>query len=159
MHLKNSKIVLLASVALYSTLVAFNNITDYGSNFAFVRHVLLMDTTFPDNSGLWRAIDSTALHHAAYVAIIAVEIAVALLAWFATVRLWSSRGDPAAFRADKRFATAALTLGIVLWFTGFIAVGGEWFLMWQSEAWNGIQSSFRIVTVFALVLIFVHMDD
>jgi predicted small integral membrane protein len=61
-----SKILLVASVALFTTLVVFNNITDYGSNYAFVEHVLRMDTTFPNNKGMWRAITSPTLHHAAY---------------------------------------------------------------------------------------------
>jgi predicted small integral membrane protein len=46
-----SKILLVASVALFTTLVVFNNITDYGSNYAFVEHVLRMDTVFPNNKG------------------------------------------------------------------------------------------------------------
>ena len=59
--------MLVWSIALFTTLVAFSNITDYDSNFFFVRHVLMMDTTFPDNKGLWRAIDSPLIHHAVYI--------------------------------------------------------------------------------------------
>ena len=159
MGLRICKVLLLASVALYSTLVAFNNLTDYGSNFQFVAHVLAMDTTFPGNRGMWRAIDAGVLHHAAYVAIILTECAVAMLSWFAVIRLWQARADAIAFKAAKVYANYALTLGIVLWFAGFIAIGGEWFLMWQSEAWNGIQSAFRIAAFLMLVLIFVNTDD
>lgn len=157
--LRLCKIVLLASAALYVTLVAFNNVTDYGSNFQFVAHVLSMDTTFPGNKGMWRALDAGFVHHAAYILIIGTEIVVAALAWFAVVRLWQARADAVAYRHNKRFANYALTLGIVLWFTGFIAVGGEWFLMWQSETWNGIQSAFRIACFLTLLLIFINMDD
>jgi len=42
----------LLAVALYYLVVAFNNLTDYNSNYQFVHHVLLMDSTFPGNHGL-----------------------------------------------------------------------------------------------------------
>jgi predicted small integral membrane protein len=41
-------------------------------------------------------------------------------------------------------AIAGLTLGLLLWLVAFIAVGGEWFLMWQSAEWNGEEAAFRI---------------
>ena len=43
-----SKTALVAAIAFLTTLVAFGNITDYETNWAFVRHVLSMDTIFPD---------------------------------------------------------------------------------------------------------------
>ena len=55
MYLKYSKIVLVWSVALFATLLGFNNLTDYGSNYGFVSHVLKMDTTFPDNNLMWQS--------------------------------------------------------------------------------------------------------
>ena len=158
-ELRLSKILLLGSVATYCTLVAFNNISDYGSNFAFVEHVLRMDTTFPDNRASWRAIDSAPIHHAAYVGIIGVECLVAVLSWLAALRLWQSRADTEAFRHNKRIANYALLAGVLLWFTGFIVIGGEWFAMWQSQTWNGTQSAFRIATFQMLVMIFLNMDD
>ena len=48
-----AKIFLLAGIALFYTLVVFNNLTDFDSNYQFVRHVLAMDTTFPGNRGMW----------------------------------------------------------------------------------------------------------
>ena len=64
--LRVSKMVAVASIALLVSLVAFGNITDYGTNFGFVQHVLTMDTTFPNTTIRSRAITSPALHHAAY---------------------------------------------------------------------------------------------
>jgi len=150
MWLRISKIVLVALTALYATLVAFNNITDYGSNFQFVRHVMSMDTTFPDNTAMWRAVTSPVLHHAAYGLIIAVEIVTAILAWLGAFMLWNSRQDAGQFNDHKRLAGLALILGICLWFGGFIVIGGEWFLMWQSDAWNGVQAAFRITLFYAV---------
>src|SRR5277367_6419355 len=49
MALRVSKAVLVSGIALFYTILVLNNITDYGSNYEFVRHVLMMDSTFPGN--------------------------------------------------------------------------------------------------------------
>ena len=51
MYTRYSKIAFVWAIALYALLVVFNNLTDYGSNYQFVAHVLKMDTTFPGNRG------------------------------------------------------------------------------------------------------------
>ena len=58
MYTRSSKILLVWAVVFFASLVVFNNLTDYGSNLTFVVHVLKMDTTFPGNRAMWRAIDS-----------------------------------------------------------------------------------------------------
>lgn len=136
MYIKYSKIVLVWSVALFATLVGFNNLTDYGSNYGFVFHVLKMDTTFPDNNLMWRAIESPFIHHTAYILIISVEAIVALLCWVGGWRLLRAVKGADNFNEAKDIAILGLTLGMPLWFTGFITVGGEWFVMWQSKIWN-----------------------
>ena len=45
-----AKVSLVALIGLYALLVGYNNIVDYGSNYEFVRHLLLMDTTFPGSA-------------------------------------------------------------------------------------------------------------
>ena len=41
------KIVMVGPLALLAGLVTFDNLIDYETNYAFVRHVLSMDTTPP----------------------------------------------------------------------------------------------------------------
>ena len=69
--IRAAKVIAVAAVALFATLVAFGNITDYNTNFAFVQHVLSMDTIFPFSTIKYRAISDPALHRAAYALIIA----------------------------------------------------------------------------------------
>jgi predicted small integral membrane protein len=158
--IRASKVAMVAAIALFATLVAFGNITDYGTNFAFVQHVLSMDTIFPVSTIRWRAITSPALHHAAYALIIAAEAATAVLCWIgAWVLARRLRANAAAFNRAKTFAVLGLTLGFLLWQTGFMSIGGEWFGMWQSQQWNGVPSAFRFVMVTLGVLIFVAMRD
>jgi predicted small integral membrane protein len=47
MALRVSKAVLVFAIALFYTILVLNNITDYGSNYQLVRHVLMMNSTFP----------------------------------------------------------------------------------------------------------------
>ena len=49
-----AKIVMSLALAAFCLLVAFDNITDYGTNYLFVQHVLSMDTTFPGNALMYR---------------------------------------------------------------------------------------------------------
>src|SRR5215470_18834442 len=58
MILRTAKLLLVCALAFYYTLVVLDNIIDYDSNFQFVRHVLMMDSTFPGNHLIWRAINS-----------------------------------------------------------------------------------------------------
>lgn len=58
MALRVSKAILVFAIALFYTILVLNNITDYGSNYQFVRHVLMMDSTSPGNHVMWRAVNS-----------------------------------------------------------------------------------------------------
>ena len=156
---RSSKVLLVWAVAFFASLVVFNNLTDYGSNFTFVVHVLKMDTTFPGNRAMWRAIHSPSLHHAFYWLIIFLEAVIAVLCWVGGFRLLSSINDSTLFNKAKSVATIGLTLGILLWFTGFITIGGEWFLMWQSETWNGQEAAFRLVVIIGIVLLYLIQPD
>src|SRR3954466_14623725 len=95
--LRASKSILVAAVALWVSLVAFGNITDYGTNLAFVNHVLSMDTVFPDTTIRYRAITAPGLHHAAYLLIIAAEMLAAILCWIGAARMFSTITDSEAF--------------------------------------------------------------
>ena len=155
-----SRILLTATIALWLALVAFGNITDYGSNLVFVQHVLAMDSIFPDSGIHYRAIHSPLLQHAAYVLIIGTESVAAVLCWIGAWRMWRARRTPAsAFHRAKRVAIYGLTAGLLLWLGGFMAIGREWFGMWMSSQWNGLESAFRFVVVLLLALVCLGQRD
>ena len=154
--LRVSKTVLVFAIAGFYTILVLNNITDYGSNYEFVRHVLMMDSTFPGNHGMWRAVNSPLVHTVFYIGIIAWESVTMLLCWWAGVRLLKSyRADGAQFAAALNVAMVALTTSLLMRLVAFLAVGGEWFLMWQSKIWNGQEEAFRMFTVVGVVLLIV----
>ncbi|GHI90739.1 DUF2165 domain-containing protein [Streptomyces olivaceus] len=146
--------VLTAVLALYIALVAFGNITDFGTNRDFVRHVLAMDTTFKDDDLMWRAITSRGLQDTAYVAIIVWETVSAVALIYATW-LWIRR-DTATARRMTTYGTLMLML---LFGAGFIGIGGEWFSMWQSGDWNGLEAATRVFLFSGVVLIVTHLPS
>ena len=160
MMLRVSKLLLVLAVALFYSFVVFNNTTDYNSNYQFIRHVLMMDSTFPDNRGMWRAVNSQAWHTVFYLAIITWEATTMVLAWWGGIRMARAlRGPAAAFHQAKNLSIAALTLSLMMWVVAFLGVGGEWFLMWQSKAWNGQDAAFRMFTVVGIVLLLVALPE
>jgi predicted small integral membrane protein len=151
---------MVASIALFACIVAFDNITDYGTNFEFVRHVLSMDTTFPGNALMYRSIDNPALWHLGYGMIIAGEGLTGLAFAIAAVELARNlRSNAAQFERSKRFVFVGAGLGFLVWFFGFMVIGGEWFAMWQSTHWNAQEAAFRFYLTLLGVLVFVNQED
>jgi predicted small integral membrane protein len=148
--------VLTGLVALYMSLVVLGNITDPDTNEAFVRHVLAMDTTFQDEDLMWRAITDEAVQNIAYAGIIAWESLTAVVLIVATVS-WGRALRTGRFDRPRRLATLGLLMLEILFVGGFITVGGEWFAMWQSKTWNGLDPAFRNATIGAFALVLVHL--
>ncbi|HEX4322296.1 MAG TPA: DUF2165 domain-containing protein [Acidobacteriaceae bacterium] len=157
---RTAKLLLFASVALFYTLVVLNNTTDFDSNYQFVRHVLMMDTTFPGNKAMWRALSAPGWHLAFYFSVIGWESVTMILGWWGSfVLLRNLRGPVAGFHAAKRIPLIALTLGMLMWMVAFLTVGAEWFLMWQSHTWNGQEAAFRMFVVLGIVLVIMMQPD
>jgi predicted small integral membrane protein len=155
-----AKIVMSAVLAAFCLLVTFDNLTDYGTNYLFVQHVLSMDTTFPGNALMYRSITNPVLWQIAYALIIAAEGVTGVLFLAGAIRLFQVRNAPAAvFNEAKVYVIAASLLAFLVWFFGFMVVAGEWFAMWQSVTWNGQDAAFRFYMAVLGVLIFVNQPD
>jgi predicted small integral membrane protein len=158
--LRLAKIACVAAVGFFVALVAFNNITDYWTNFGFVGHVLAMDEVTGQTNIRWRALPWPILHHAAYITIILTELVIASLCAAGAIAMARKvNGKAPAFRAAKAKAILGLAIGIVLYEAGFVAVGGEWLAMWQAQNFDAVQSSFRIVVTMLGVLILLALPD
>jgi predicted small integral membrane protein len=155
-----AKIVMSACLAAFCLLVAFGNLTDYGTNYLFVKHVLSMDTTYPGNALMYRSITTPALWHFCYGLVIATEAITGILFLAGAIRLFQVRTAPGAvFNQAKSLVVAAALLAFLLWFFGFMVIAGEWFAMWQSATWNGQEAAFRFYVTVLAVLIFVVLPD
>lgn len=160
MIIRLSKVALVAGIGIFLLLVVFNNLTDYGSNLLFVENVLNMSTTFEGNNAMWRAIDAPWIHHLFYWTIILWEAAAMILIFAGGWGLWKARAGPAAgFNRAKSLAVGGLTLSLLQWHLAFLTVGGEWFLMWQSQIWNGQDAAHRMFAVIGIVLLVLLNKD
>ncbi len=157
-------LVLVAINAVFIALVAFGNMTDYATNYAFVQHVLSMDTTnFGGKPGqgldpdiMWRAITSPVVWNIAYIAIIVWETLAALALIAGAVLLIRGLIRGRGYRSAKALSTIGLLMIVLLFYGGFIAVGGEWFGMWRSTQWNGLDTALRDGLLSAVTLILIH---
>lgn len=152
--------------ALYILLVTIGNVTDYDTNLAFVQHVLAMDTTnfgAPAGTNLdprvtWRAITAPWAQTAVYLVIIAWEWTAANVLIAATV-MWFRARRRRYYLPARRVSTVGLLMIVALFFGGFIVIGGEWFQMWRSDEWNGIDAAFRTTVVALAGLILLHLPS
>jgi predicted small integral membrane protein len=144
--------VLAAITGLYMAVVGFTNITDFSTNKDFVVHVLAMDTTFKTPGTIWRAITGQGWAVAAYIAIIVWELLTATVLITSVVAWIRSPGGWA-----RRLTSLGLLMMIILFGLGFIVIGGEWFQMWQSKNWNGVEAAFRNLVIAALALVVTHL--
>lgn len=147
---------LTLTLGLHFMLVVFGNITDYGTNFQFVKHVLSMDSIPTDSHVAWRALKSETLYHLTYVVIIVWEAVTGLLCVWGGMRMATHLKSPD-FHAAKAYAIAGLWLGMLLWSLAFITIGGEWFMMWESASWSGELPALRMFTLNSIALLFLQV--
>lgn len=160
MIVRLAKIAMTAALAAFAFIVTYDNLVDYGTNYEFVKHVLSMDTTFPGNALTGRAITDPRLWALGYAGIIAAEGVIFVLLLAAAIAMLIALRSPAArFERAKTWMVAGVTLGFMVWFFGFMVVGGEYFAMWQSKNWNGQEPAFRFYMTMLAVLIFVNQPD
>ena len=154
------KILFSCVVALYVSLVCFNNIFDYKSNFPFIRMVATMEDTFSKERNGWRSINTMLWHHVLFILILMWELSVTFFMWLGSLRMIRKlRSAGTEFKQAKKYTSVGLALGVLLWFGVFITIGGEWFLMWQSKTWNAQTTAFFLTACFLLFLIHHNQED
>ena len=119
--MKTTNLIIILSVAFMFSLIAFNNISDYETNFKLVKTVLSMESVTATEVK-WRAVTNPALQHMIYVFIIVWEMLTAAACLLSI------------FYKSKReaVATAGFMMGTILFMIGFVVIAGEWFYMWDS---------------------------
>ena len=150
-------VVLMA--AAYYLVVAFDNITNptnpTGSNWPFVEGVLSGEGTPPDNGFEWRFIDATWFQVLAYIGIIAGETVAGILLVIGGVLGLRRSGTIAGWERGQRWTLLGGSVGLLVFFFGFIVVGGNWFVMYENSKWNGLEPAFQntVTTLLAMVLV------
>ncbi len=154
------KIIMSGGLAILTALICYANIHDPGPNLRYVEHVLSMDTVSPDSAMRNHALPIPLAWQFAFWTIVAGEGLTAILFAVGAVELWRARNAKARiFHEAKRCVYLGAASGLLIWFVGFTAIGGEWYAMWQSQVWNGQQAAFRITALILLTVIFVGHQD
>jgi predicted small integral membrane protein len=155
-----SKIALVASVAWLLSLTVINNIGDYHTHFQVVKNIMSMKSVYLHNQDSWRAITTPSLHHLFYWIIIFWQAAAAILCWSGAYRCWQAiRNHANVFHQAKSLAISGLTLILLMWIVAVLGIGGQWFLMWQSELWNMQDTAFRMFTIVGIILVFLCLPE
>lgn len=157
------KSLLALSIALLGLLVASGNVLDYGSNWQFVQHVLSMDSMEPWFNGQalqGRAITSVPLQKAAYTLIILGEFIFGLLcAWGGVLMLYGTfTARPERFTRGKAVFTLGCIPALLVWYTGFAVIGGEYFAMWANQ-WNGQMKAYTFIGFILLSLMYISQAE
>jgi predicted small integral membrane protein len=161
--------VVIAVLAFFSglqmALIAFGNISDFGTNLAFVEGVLGMQTTnFGGAAGsgldpdvMWHAITDPTLQVIGYVVIIVWESLAAIVLIAAVVQWIRERGR--GYATARALTSIGLLMILILFVGGFIVIGGEWFQMWRSTSWNGLDSALRYSLLALIPMVLVHLPS
>jgi predicted small integral membrane protein len=122
--------------------------------------VAKMEDTFSKDKNGWRSINSTFLHYVLFILIVTWELLIAVLVWLGSLKMIRTLRAPATeFKNAKKYTSFGLSLRVLLWFIVFIAIGGEWFLMWQSKICNAQNTAFFLTCSFLLFLIHHNQED
>ena len=160
LHKRSGVFFAVLGSGLLTLIIAFSNLTDYSTNFEFVKHVLSMDSIFENSTVKYRSITNNTIHHLSYLFIIMLEITMAYFFITSAVQMYlQMKNSKEQFNLAKKNAYIGVSLGILLWFIGFTVIGGEWFSMWQSNDWNGLEEANRIVSFFMLTYLALVIVD
>lgn len=157
------KSLLALSIAFFGLLVASGNILDYGSNWQFVQHVLSMDSMAPWFNGQalqGRAITSVTLQKAAYALIILGEFIFGLIcAWGGGLMLYATfTTRQERFTRGKAVFTLGCIPALLVWYTGFAVIGGEYFSMWANQ-WNGQMKAYTFIGFILVSLMYISQAE
>jgi predicted small integral membrane protein len=148
MRVSASALVLM--VAAYYLVVAFDNITNPDSNWVFVKGVLSEDGVTSGSGFEWRAIDAHWFQVLGYLGVIAFETLTGLLLAYAGVRGLRDSRSRGGWASAQRATFLGMVTGLLVFFLGFITIGGNWFVMYLNSKWNGLDPAFQnsVMTMF-----------
>lgn len=161
MSVRILKIILVVFVGLQGWFYVAGNIANWESANGAVAYILSMQGNQVYSNAIFPAITSPAMVTIALLLIIAGEFLVGALSLKGAWNLWSARNASAEkFNAAKTVATLGAGMAMVVWFGGFIVIGGALFQMWQSEVGAGsFNGAFIYAASSGLVLLFLNHPD
>ncbi|MEM8621597.1 MAG: DUF2165 domain-containing protein [Actinomycetota bacterium] len=141
--------------ASYYLVVGLDNVSNPSSNWAYVVGVISGDGVPADSGFEWRFIDATWFHALVYAIIIAGELAAGGVLACSAVAGFRRTRSSADWADAQRGAILGCLIGLAVFFVGFIVIGGNWWVMYMNQNWNGLTAAFQNSVMTALTLIVV----
>jgi predicted small integral membrane protein len=159
--IRMSKIVLVVFVGLQGLFYGLNNIVNFKQAVSFVTGVLPMEghAAYPNAFG--PAITWSPLIVATLCVIIMGELLIAGLSFKGAYDMVRARNGPSGmFNTAKTYAVLGCAMALIVWFGLFLAVGGAYFQMWQTDLGAAAMTgAFQYSVTSGLVLLFVNTPD
>ncbi|KGI76717.1 DUF2165 family protein [Oleiagrimonas soli] len=160
MAIRYLKIALVAFVGLQGWLYVAGNLANWNAGLGAIAYVIGMreHAIYPQHI-------VPALGHGwavlAFVLILCGEFLVGALSLRGAWDLWVARKRTAAdFNAAKTYAVLGPGMAMLVWFGGFIVLGGALFQMWQTTLGDGsFKDAFVYAVTAGLVLLIVQRAD
>ena len=159
--LRITKILLIATVALWGFIGAFHNIMDWSGTLGAVAAATSM-ATFEGGAEAWQATSAPLVVWLGALFIMGSKVPAAVLCSIGILRMWAARGgDADAFAVAKELALTGCAVAVIMLFGGFIVIAESWYEMWRSDALRGpaLESAFRYAGMIALIGIFVGAQE
>lgn len=161
MSIRYLKIILVLLVGLTGLFFVAGNIANWNAGLDLVGYVLSMEGHEVYKTHIFPPVTNTALVTIAYLLILAGESLVAVLSLKGAWDLWGARkGSADTFNASKTYSILGTGMAMVVWFGGFIVIGGVLLQMWQTKIGAGsFHDAFIFAVIGGLVLLFVTQSD
>ncbi|MGR3319246.1 MAG: DUF2165 family protein [Candidatus Anammoxibacter sp.] len=161
MSIRYLKIILVIFVGLTGLLFFAGNIANWNAGRELVGYVLSMEGHEIYGFHIFPPVTNSALVTIAYLLILVGEFLVGALSLKGAWDLWSVRkGSADVFNASKTYSVLGTGMAMIVWFGGFIVIGGVLFQMWQTKIGAGsFHDSFIFAVMGGLVLLFVSNPD
>jgi predicted small integral membrane protein len=161
MLIRYLKIILVLLVGLTGLFFVAGNIANWNVGLDLVGYVLSMEGHEIYSTHIFPPVTNTTLVTIAYLLILAGESLVAVLSLKGAWDLWGARkGSADDFNSSKTNAILGTGMAMIVWFGGFIVIGGVLFQMWQTEIGAGsFHDAFIFAVIGGLVMLFVSNPD
>ncbi len=161
MAIRYLKIVLVIFVGLQGLLYVAGNLANWDAGLGAVGYVLSMQGHEVYDARIFPAVTGSIGVTLAYLLILTGEFLVGALSLKGAWDLWRARAASAvAFDAAKTYAILGTGMAMVVWFGGFIVIGGALFQMWQTQVGAGsMDDALIFAATGGLVLLIVSRPD
>lgn len=161
MGVRYIKIILVIFVGLQGWLYVAGNIANWDSAVGAIGYVLSMADHQVYSVAIFPAVTNPALVTAAFLIVLLGEFLVGAFSFKGAWDLWKVRNASAeVFNQAKTCALIGPGMAMVVWFGGFIVIGGALFQMWQTQVGgNSFNGAFAYAITGGLVMLIVAMRD